>query len=118
MEATDEYEINAIIDNLSAMKPPGFVSIPTRLIKDAKYKISPHFTRIINASLVSGKYPDLLKVARVTPLRKGGPKSELTNYTPISVLSRFNKIFETVIKNRFIKFWNKYSIFFPTQFGF
>ena len=100
------------------MKPPGFVSIPTRLIKDAKCIISPHLTRIINASLISGKYPDLLKVAKVTPLHKGGPKSELTNYRPISVLSPFNKIFETVIKNRFIKFWDKYNIFSPTQFGF
>ena len=118
MYPTDEYEINVIIDNLNAMKPPGFVSIPTRLMKDAKYTISPHLTRIINASLISGKYPDLLKVARVTPLHKGGPKSELTNYRPISVLSLFNKIFETVIKNRLIKFWNKYNIFSPTQFGF
>ena len=60
----------------------------------------------------------MLKVARVTPLHKGGPKSELTNYRPISVLSPFNKIFKTVIKNRLIKFWNKYNIFSPTQFGF
>ena len=100
------------------MKPPGFVSIPTRLIKDAKYIISPHLTRVINASLISSKYPDLVKVARVTPLHKGGPKSELTNYRPIFVLSPFNKIFETVIRNRLIIFWNKYNIFSPTQFGF
>ena len=118
MEATDEYEINAIIDNLNAIKPPGFVSIPIRLIKDAKYIVSPHLARTINASLISGKYPDALKVARVTPLHKGGPKSELTNYRPISVLSLFNNILETVIKNRFIKFWNKYNIFSPTQFDF
>ena len=72
LDPIDEYEINVIIDNLNAMKPPGFVSrpIPTRLIIDAKYIISPHLTRIINASLISGKYPDLLKVARVTPLHK------------------------------------------------
>ena len=32
LDPTDEYEMNVIIDNLNAMKPPGFVSIPTRLI--------------------------------------------------------------------------------------
>ena len=60
----------------------------------------------------------MLKVAKVTSLHKGGPKSELTNYRPISILSPFNKIFETVIKSRFIKFWNKFNVFSPTQFGF
>ena len=89
LDPTDEYEINVIIDNPNAMKPPGFVGIPTRLIKDAKYIISPHLTRVINASLISGKYPDLLKVAGVSPLHKGGPKSELTNYRPISVFLPF-----------------------------
>ena len=49
-EPTDEYEINTIINNLNAMKPPGFVNIPNRLIKDSKYIISPHLTRILNAS--------------------------------------------------------------------
>ena len=122
LEPNDEYEINAIIDNLNTMKPPGSVNIPTGLIKDSKHIISPHLTRIINASLTSGKYPVLLKVARVhkggpkSPLHKGGPKSDLTNYRPILILSRFNKILETVIKSRFITFWNKFNVFSPTQF--
>ena len=29
LDPTDEYEINKIIDNLNAMKPPGLVSFPT-----------------------------------------------------------------------------------------
>ena len=116
LEPTDEYK--NIIDNLNAIKPPGSVNIPTGLIKDSKIIISPHLTRIINASLTSGKYPDLLKVAKVTPFHKGGSKCDLTNYRPISILSRFNKIHETVIKSRFIKYWNKFNVFSPTQFGF
>ena len=100
------------------MKLPGSVNIPTGLIKDSKIIISPHLTRITNASLTSGKYPNLQKVARVTPLHKGGPKSDLTNYRPISILSPFNKIFEIVLDSRFIKFWNKLNVFSPTQFRF
>ena len=34
------------------------------------------------------------------------------------MLSPFNKIFELVIKNRLLKFWEKCNIFSPTQFGF
>ena len=118
LEPTDQYEINAIIDKLNAYKPPGMVNIPTRLIKDAKYILSPHLSRVINSCLSSGKYPDSIKVARVTPIHKGGPKYELSNYRPISILSPFNKILETVIKSRLIKFWDKLNVFSPTQFGF
>ena len=118
LEPTDKREINAIIDYLNAMKPPGFKNISTRLIEDSKCIISPLLARILNASLTSGKYPDLLKVARVTSLHKGGPKFELTNCRPISMLSPFSKIFATVIKSGFIKLWNKFNLFSLTQFGF
>ena len=104
--------------NLYATKPPGAVNISTGLIKDSKIIVSPHLTRILNALLTSGKYVDLLKFAKVTPFHRGGPNSDLTNYRPISILSPFNKVFETVIKSRSIKFWNKFNVFSPTQFGF
>ena len=51
-------------------------------------------------------------------MQKGGSKSEMKNYRPISILSVFNKIFETVIKRRLLNFWKKYNVFVPTQFGF
>ena len=86
LEPTDQYEINAIFDKLNAYKPPGMVNIPTRLIKDAKCILSPHLSRVINSCLSSGKYPDSIKVARVTPIHKGGPKYELSNYRPISYI--------------------------------
>ena len=45
-------------------------------------------------------------------------KCELKNYRPISVLTAFNKILDTIIKRRPLDFWNKYNVFIPTQFGF
>ena len=42
----------------------------------------------------------------------------MKNYRPISILSVFNKIFETIIKHRLLNFWKKYNVFVPTQFGF
>ena len=68
--------------------------------------------------LKKNDYLDSLKISRVTPLHKGGSKCELKNYRPISVITVFNKILETIIKRRLLVFWNKYNVFTPTQFGF
>ena len=42
----------------------------------------------------------------------------MKNCHSISILSVFNKIFETIIKRRLLNFWNKYNVFVPTQFDF
>ena len=42
-------------------------------------------------------FPDCLKLARVTPIPKGGDSTNAGNYRPISVLPIFSKIFEKVV---------------------
>ena len=118
LEPTDVYEVTDIISTLNPHKSPGIDDIPTKLIKAAKYVLSPYLSKLINYCLKNGRYFDELKIARVTPLHKGGSKFDLQNYRPISVLTSFNKIFETIIKKRLLKFWNKYNVFTANQFGF
>ena len=76
------------------LNPP--LNIPTKLIKAAAHSLSPFLSSIFNSCLESGHYPNRLKIAQVTPLHKGGSKSELKNYRPISILYVFNKILETI----------------------
>jgi len=73
---------------------------------------------IFNLSLETGKYPEGLKVAKVIPIYKKGDSTSPGNYRPISLLPVFDKIFEKLICNRILKFWNKYNIFYQFQFGF
>ena len=68
--------------------------------------------------MTTGVYPDVLKIAKVSALHKRGSTEEVNNYRPISVLSPFNKIFETILYRRLTKFWDKYKIYTPSQLGF
>jgi len=48
---------------------------------------------ILNCSLLTGKFPDQLKLAEVFPLFKSGEIDKFINYWPISILHSFSKIF-------------------------
>ena len=86
LEPTDVYEVTDIISSLNPHKSPGVDDIPTKLIKAAKHVLSPSF-EIDKLLFKNRRYFDELKIARVTLLHKGGSKSDLQNYRPISVLT-------------------------------
>ena len=96
----------------------GIDNIPIRLIKLAKVILSPYLARMMNNFITTGQYPDVLKIARVTPIYMKGSKTKLSKYRSISILSPFNKIFEIIIKQRLLNFWKKHKIFAQIQFGF
>ena len=73
---------------------------------------------VLNLSIVKGIFPDDLKIARVTPVFKGGDEKDLENYRPISVLPCFSKILERIMYNRLYNHLIKSNILYPKQFGF
>jgi Notch-like protein len=57
---------------------------------------------LVNNSFMQGCFPEALKTARVVPIHKGGTKSDVANYRPISLLSTFSKIYEKLMHTRLI----------------
>ena len=70
--------------------------IPTWLVKKCVNELAPVLTRIINLSLMNGRFPDSFKHAQVDPLiKKSGLDPEvLTNYRPIAKLKFLGKLVE------------------------
>ena len=65
---------------------------------------------LLNQSFQQGKFPNRLKHAQVTPLYKKGAKTDPNNYRPISLLNVFSKIFEKIMKNKFMHFIDSNNI--------
>jgi hypothetical protein len=63
-------------------------------------------------------FPDRLKYATVIPLRKKGDRRNMLNYRPISLLTSFSKIFETVMQIRISIQLSIYNILSSEQYGF
>ena len=73
---------------------------------------------IINSSFTQGIFPDPLKSARVVPIHKGGSKTDVTNYRPISLLCSFSKIYEKLMHTRVLEFLDSNNSLFESQYGF
>ena len=63
-------------------------------------------------------FPDIWKVARVTPVFNSGQKSNLSNYSPISVLSVFSRLLEKLAHDQFFDFLRANELLSENQFAF
>ena len=102
---TSHWEIGPIIKSLksSNYSPCG---IPATFIKDAYTNIGSTITKLIsdliNKIFQTGVYPQIWKLAHVTPLFKAKEKSNKANYRPISILATLSKICESTLHRRLL----------------
>ncbi len=112
------FEVRTIIDNLKINKATGIDGIGANILKYCGEHIVLPITSIINNSISSGIFPDLLKHAYVLPIYKGSGKDDANNYRPISILPTISKIFERHLSNQIKSFFNQVSILNKHQSGF
>ena len=115
---TNAMEVINIVSALQNKQSFGFDCIPVNIMKSSISYIAEPIAVIINSSLDTGVFPDILKVAKVCPIFKSGDKSDFQNYRPISVLPSFSKIFEKVVQNRLLSYLHNIDILCKNQFGF
>ena len=73
---------------------------------------------MLNRCISVGEFPDVFKLAVVTPIFKKGDPLNVANYRPISVLLLLAKVFEKCIHTRLVQFLDASSILNQQQFGF
>lgn len=115
---TTKKEVGEIIDKLNVNTSKGIDDIGVKDIKCIKYFILDNLTDCFNKCLTQGKFPESLKIAKVTPVYKSGSKTDPGNYRPISVLPVLSKILEKLIYVRLYNYLNKQNFFFSQQYGF
>merc|ERR1712179_118848 len=118
LHETNPNEVAKLITKLKMKKSAGFDELSAKFLNICAPYISEPLANIFNASINTGTNPDLLKIARVTPIYKKGSKSDPSNYRPISVLSQVNKIYEKLLHKRLYKYLTKFEILYEYQFGF
>ena len=77
-----------------------------------------HFMVLYNMSFIKAVFPNILKIARISPAFKSGDANMIDNYRPISSLPIFSKIFERLTLDRMENFIFHNNILTSCQFGF
>ena len=106
------------LSSLNSQKATGLDGIAPKFLKDSASIISPVVTHIINLSIATGKVPDELKLAKVTPLYKKNDKLDVGNYRPVSVLSVLSKVLEKAVYTQLHKHLNENGLIYQYQSGF
>lgn len=118
LEPCTEEEILKIINQLDSNSSSGLDGINTKAIKCIKNFISKCLAASFNKLFLDGTFPGTLKIAKVTPIYKSGPKTDPGNYRPISVLPIFSKILEKLLYTRLQNYLSSINFISSRQYGF
>ncbi|KAG8278220.1 hypothetical protein J6590_108668 [Homalodisca vitripennis] len=114
----DEKELDRIISSLKNKSSSGHDEVPLKLIKYVGKSLLKPLVHLINSSLITGNFPEVLKVSRVIPIFKKGEKFKMNNYRPVSVLPSLSKIYERVMYSRLVDHLKNNDLFDRQQHGF
>ena len=117
-ETIDSTMILDILSKTNISKAPGIDKLPGTFLRDGSAVIAIPLTQIINLSIVTSKFPDLCKIAKLIALFKKGSRTDAKNYRPISLLPLLSKLFEKVIHIQTENFLNSNDILYTYQSGF
>ena len=81
-----------------------------KILKTYSKTLSKPLSELINLSFAMGKFPTILKIAKVIPIHK--------YYRPISLISNISKFLEKLVHERPYSFLEKEKLLFEGQCGF
>ena len=115
---TDYEEVLKLCKDIKTTKSSGFEDISARVFKDAFRVLIPQLVYLFDLSFSSGIFPDRWKQATIVPLHKGGDKTEVGNYRPVSLLPLPGKIIEKIAHRKMSAFFEAHGIITEKQGGF
>ena len=114
----DDGILGKTLHSLRTKTSVGHDGISVKLLKYLFPALSKPLCLVINQSLLTGIYPDKLKIVKVIPLLKKDDTLLMDNYRAISWLPSISKLFEKGVSNQVSEYFMKINLFHDGQYGF
>ena len=111
-------KLKKTLNSLKSKPSSGHDGISTSLLKYLSPALIAPLRIIINQSLITGIFPDQLKIAKVIPIYKKGDHTLVDNYRPVSLLSSISKLFEKVAYEQLYAYLHLNKLLYRSQYGF
>jgi hypothetical protein len=113
-----EDEVQVLLRKIQPDKSPGPDNIHPRVLKECAAELAGPLTILFQTSLKEGRLPQEWKEAKVTPIFKKGPRSEVGNYRPVSLTSVCCKVMEKIVRKALLSHLVDSKILSDSQHGF
>ena len=117
-KTVSEKVVKKYIKRLKNTQSTGVDGMKTDMLKSCMDELVVPLTLIINTSLISGKYPSLLKMAVITPLFKKGSKAQPESYRPIAGLNTISKLLEAIAHDQIRQYFELHDYLPSSQHGY
>ena len=117
-EEITPQEVIEIVDSLKNSSSRDIFGLSNTLIKFILEPILEPIVYLTNSCFQMGHFPDIFKCSRVTPVYKKGPRGDISNYQPISIVPILSKIIESAMKRRILGYFETNKLFINSQYGF
>jgi len=111
--------VSKLLLNVKQDTTTGPDDLPAFLIRKLAYSLAPSVTQLFNLSINTGTFPKVWKSANVCPVyKRKGPKTDVDNYRPISILPILGRLLEKIICRQLQTFCDTNAVIPIQQFGF
>lgn len=113
-----EDSIRQAVKDMSSSSTTGPDGIPPHIYKDYIDQFVHPIVQIWRTSLDVGLLPEGIARALISPIHKGGVKSDPANYRPVALTNRLAKIFERVMRKAILNHLEAHNLMDPTHHRF
>ena len=118
LKAVSRVDILNTIKSLKSDCSTGPDHIPVQFIKLAADQLADPLTVIINNCIANSQFPQIWKLARISPIPKNDSPSSEEELRPISILPALSKIFEKVVAKQIVEFIETNNLLPESMGGF
>ena len=115
---TDTDEVIRLCKAININKSSCIEHLSSHILRDAFLAVPMKLAELFNLSFNTAEIQKKWKIAKVTPLRKAGNSTDVSNLRPVSLLPITSKLIEKIVHNRIYQFLEQNNILDEKQGGF
>ena len=113
-QAASVHAVKEVIEGLPSNKATAG-EIPIKILKESGFTFE-YLTSCVNEAILSGKFPDSLKLSNIVPVYKKKDPTDKCNYMTVSILPLLSKVFEKIMNDQLYIYMN--NVLNELLFGF